>query len=222
MSFALRLCQIKLELQEDLDEDLFTFLLSGGDANLSAPQNDLDYLNEHQLSVFTEFIKENPSYKHLWNELSDNRTVWEDVIESPNFEDQIPISIHKQDPDHITSWLERLIILKCFRLDRFSSAVGDFVNRVFGTEFIQREDYELSNVVERESHSKSPLIFCCATGFDASTMVDDLASQMNIRKYKAIALGSPEGFDLAEDALNNGVYYIKSLYQEQEVVTGYF
>eukprot|EP01129_Flabellula_baltica_P006002 TRINITY_DN2210_c0_g1_i2.p1 TRINITY_DN2210_c0_g1~~TRINITY_DN2210_c0_g1_i2.p1 ORF type:complete len:4545 (+),score=1094.61 TRINITY_DN2210_c0_g1_i2:1851-13637(+) len=204
-SFAMRLCQIKLSLSGDIDENLFDFLMTGGDANMEGSRKDLTFLDETQLSVLSEFISTNQQYNYIWDDLVANQSAWNNFLDSPVSEECVPESLHRNGSESISAWLEKLTILKCLRLDRLNTAVISFVNRVFGHNFLKKEDYHLPNVVTNEADAKSPLIFCCATGFDASTIIDDLAGQMNIRNYKAIALGSPEGFDLAEDAINNGI-----------------
>lgn len=56
-------------------------------------------------------------------------------------------------------------------------------------------------MVSKESNSKTPILLCSAPGFDASYKVDSLAKEIN-KKYTAVALGSAEGFELAEKAIN--------------------
>ena len=43
---------------------------------------------------------------------------------------------------------------------------------------------------------------CSAAGFDASFKVDQLAKMTN-KKYTSVAIGSSEGFELAEKAINS-------------------
>ena len=61
---------------------------------------------------------------------------------------------------------------------------------------------DMKHVVEKESSSRSPILMCSAPGFDASHKVDSLAKELN-KKYSSVAIGSQEGFDLAEKAINN-------------------
>jgi dynein heavy chain 1 len=76
----------------------------------------------------------------------------------------------------------------------------DFVRSVFDDGFLQLPELDLGLVVEKESSSISPLLLCSTPGHDASYLVDDLASRTK-KPYKALAIGSAEGFDLAEKAI---------------------
>lgn len=54
--------------------------------------------------------------------------------------------------------------------------------------------------MEKESNCKSPLLLVSAPGFDASYKVDELAKLLN-KKYTAVAIGSPEAFELVDKAI---------------------
>lgn len=51
--------------------------------------------------------------------------------------------------------------------------------------------------------SKTPVLLCSAMGYDASTRVEDLAVEVN-KEITSIAIGSAEGFNQADAALNSG------------------
>ena len=61
-------------------------------------------------------------------------------------------------------------------------------------------ELSLVEVLEKESNCHEPLIFCSKPGFDASSKVDDLAVKMN-KPYKSLAMGSDEGFEMAEKTI---------------------
>lgn len=50
--------------------------------------------------------------------------------------------------------------------------------------------------------SKIPILLCSVAGFDASNRVEDLAVEIN-REITSIAIGSAEGFNQADQALNS-------------------
>jgi dynein heavy chain 1 len=56
-------------------------------------------------------------------------------------------------------------------------------------------------VVEKDVQSNTPLILASTPGFDASWRVDTLAAQLN-KPMRAIAIGSAEGFELADKSIN--------------------
>lgn len=55
---------------------------------------------------------------------------------------------------------------------------------------------DLQDVIEKESNCNEPIILCSTPGYDASFKVDDLAAKTK-KPYKALAMGSDEGFELA-------------------------
>uniref|UniRef100_A0A914PHS0 Dynein heavy chain n=1 Tax=Panagrolaimus davidi TaxID=227884 RepID=A0A914PHS0_9BILA len=60
----------------------------------------------------------------------------------------------------------------------------------------------LHEIIESEVTSRTPVLLCSATGFDASGKIEDLAVQLKI-KITPIAIGSSEGFQQAEKALES-------------------
>jgi dynein heavy chain 1 len=62
---------------------------------------------------------------------------------------------------------------------------------------------DMNFVVEKESSAKSPILLCSAPGFDASFKVENLAKEQN-KKLASVAIGSAEGFEQADKAINQG------------------
>src|SRR4051794_28088588 len=54
---------------------------------------------------------------------------------------------------------------------------------------------------QKESHSSEPIFLASTPGYDASSKIDDLAVKMK-HPYKALAMGSDEGFELADKTIN--------------------
>ncbi len=92
------------------------------------------------------------------------------------------------------------MLLKSFRPDRLLFGANKFVAAVFGPDFANLPELNLVEVVEKESNCHAPLILCSKPGFDASSKVDDLAVKMG-KQYKSLAMGSDEGFDMAEKTI---------------------
>jgi len=61
---------------------------------------------------------------------------------------------------------------------------------------------EFGKVVETDSDAKSPLLLISAVGYDASYKVDEISKKLN-RKLFSVAIGSAEGFEQAEQAINS-------------------
>lgn len=63
---------------------------------------------------------------------------------------------------------------------------------------------DMKLVVEKECTSRTPILMCSAPGFDPSFKVEQLSKEMGVRLV-SVAIGSQEGFDQADAAVNQGV-----------------
>ena len=95
-------------------------------------------------------------------------------------------------------------VVQALRPDRVGAALERFVEAVFPVEetaLFSQPELDLSEVVERWSSASSPLLLCSRAGYDASGKVDALAAAAKV-KYKSLAMGSEEGFDMADKYVN--------------------
>jgi dynein heavy chain 1 len=68
-----------------------------------------------------------------------------------------------------------------------------------------REDFtvDFKNVI-LSCKSKEPILLSSAPGFDPSFKVEQLSKESNIKMH-SVAIGSAEGFDLADKAIKEGI-----------------
>lgn len=97
----------------------------------------------------------------------------------------------------------QLLLIQSFRADRVIAAAQLFVGTVLGESFMPSAEKELdfATVVDKELQAGIPALLCSVPGFDASSRVDDLAAEFN-KQISSIAIGSAEGFNQAERAIN--------------------
>ncbi len=102
----------------------------------------------------------------------------------------------------IGKMFHQLLMIQVFRPDRFLSAARIFVSNVFGEGYLLAADQvlDLGPIVEHEIVSNKPILMCSVPGYDASSRVEDLATQTN-QQLISIAIGSAEGFNQAENAI---------------------
>jgi dynein heavy chain 1 len=98
------------------------------------------------------------------------------------------------------SQVMKMIIVNALRPDRFVHAAKQLIDMVFSEEATGQGQIDLDQIVENESNARSPLLLVSAPGYDASFMVDQLAKNKH-KKYTSVAIGSPEAFDEAENAI---------------------
>lgn len=111
------------------------------------------------------------------------------------------------DPDapssSIGNSIRNLIIIQTLRPDRIPAMTEIFVRTVLGSKFVDfaETNVQLGQIVDKEIKASTPVLLCSAPGYDASGRVDDLAAELS-KQITSIAMGSAEGFNQAELAIN--------------------
>ncbi len=144
-------------------------------------------------------------FKQLETTLESNLSDFYEWLSSPNPEKQVPEYLVNKSDESISAYLRRLLIVKAFRPERFTTSVQLFISRVFGSEkFLSQMDDQLDlySLVKNELKSTQPILMCSLAGFDPSNQVEELASKIN-KRLNAVAIGSAEGFFQAEKVINN-------------------
>jgi dynein heavy chain 1, cytosolic len=95
-----------------------------------------------------------------------------------------------------------LLVVKCLRPDRLVQATGRFVRFVFGVDLASEAEYSLKAMVADEVPPTTPLALVSVSGYDASYRVENLVRDTGSRSV-SVAMGSQEGFTLAEQAIAN-------------------
>jgi dynein heavy chain 1 len=213
-ALALRLAQLKLQgTSNALDASEFELLVKGASSKLasSLPHDPAlsSFLTETQrLNVLD--LQELPAFKGITRDMQTRAAEWKALLTSQQPETELE-SFFSQSPEFGESFigpslslgLRALLVLKSLRSDRLLSGATIWLQKVFGSNFTRMDEYEFSTVYERESKSASPFLLCSAPGFDASIKVDELAAKIRPRVYEPIAIGSQEGFDMADKAITS-------------------
>ncbi len=96
--------------------------------------------------------------------------------------------------------MRKVLIVKCFRPDRILQATSLFALEVLKADLAELSGYSLSQVVYKELPPTAPLALVSVRGHDASYRVDGLVTTTG-SKCTSVAMGSQEGFALADQAL---------------------
>ena len=204
---ALKLVQIKLgkEFTEQIHMLIKTPTIL---QSTLSPQLLQGKLNSSQMKLLEELI-EQPCFKYLLTNLETQEYKWLEFLACANPEERIPngwenpellntIPVKQRE---VAKMIDDLAIIRMMRPDKFLFAANILVNKILGDKFMEETPIDMKNLVEKESDPKSPILLCSAPGFDASYKVDLLAKELN-KKYASVAIGSAEGFDLAEKTIN--------------------
>lgn len=165
-------------------------------------------LSNTQLKLLEE-LNEQPCFKNLLSNLESQESKWLEFLACSNPEEVIPLGWENNELMNtipakirdISKLLQDLTIIRMMRPDKFLFAANILINKILGEKFMDEIPIDMKHLVEKESDPKSPILLCSAPGFDASYKVDFLAKELN-KKYASVAIGSSEGFDLAEKAIN--------------------
>ena len=113
-----------------------------------------------------------PRVAGLMNHVKENLDVWKKFYNSPKpFEASLPNSWGKLEG------LEKLVLLRCFRMDKVSLAVRSFIEANLGKSFTEIPQFDLS-ISYGDSASNKPLIFILSPGSDPLSVIDKLAASM--------------------------------------------
>lgn len=203
LTFALLMCKIHMKgtMENNLDAE-FNFFLRGKEGLLANPTpvdsltyDQIDGVNRLQLRLpmFRKLIEKLRSMPELgaWLQQSSPEQcvpqLWDESIAL----NPIATSVH------------HMLLIQAFRPDRVIAAAHNVVNSVLGEDFMQKAEDELdfAAVVDKQLNANTPALLCSVPGFDASGRVDDLAAELN-KQISSIAIGSAEGFNQAESAIN--------------------
>ena len=211
--FAMRLSQIRLNEKFKNEINLLLKINSNimNDAEDVSENIIGGKLTLNQRKQISELIKNEP-FKNLYKDINQNKSAWLNFYNDPKAENSIPYEFledkKNEQPSEkyklIFEYLTKSILLLVFRPDRMLSTIDLFLKEVFDEEFVQIPELDLVKVVQEETNCKSPILFCSAPGFDASSKIESLARSLN-KKFLSIAIGSSEGFELVEKNFPNKI-----------------
>ncbi|RIA96574.1 dynein heavy chain [Glomus cerebriforme] len=209
VTYAILLSQIKMRGSPNaVDETEYDFLLSGGDvvpgSHATAKELGLpaDLFDSDQLCKIKEFITL-PCFSNLTRHIASNLSDWKEFMETDSAEDCVPKCWDSGLPDTVVQ-LRKILIVKCFRPDRLIPAVTQLVAVAFDPRFINQAVLDLKDMVLNEIQPTTPISLCSVPGYDASFRVDNLVAEVNVR-CTSVAMGSQEGFALADQAISNSI-----------------
>ncbi|KAM9294157.1 cytoplasmic dynein 1 heavy chain 1 [Gastrophryne carolinensis] len=149
-----------------------------------------------------------------------NLPAFRDVLAKVQADDQFCIWLESSSPEQTAPYLwtedkpatpigqavHRLLLIQAFRPDRLQAMAHIFVSTVLGDTFMSVIDQplDLAHIVDTEVKPNTPVLMCSVPGYDASGRVEDLAAEQNTQ-ITSIAIGSAEGFNQAEKAINTAV-----------------
>merc|ERR1719394_1933518 len=207
--FALLLAKIHLKAsgEQALDNE-FKILLRGGEKNAGEQVSIIQGLTEEQTVKATRLASCLPVFKELPGKCSNSAIATWLGGSNPELVD-IPTCLQMWEEDKVSKCqvaMYKVLLIQALRPDRLPAASLQFVATCLGQDFVKVAEREpdMADVIENQVESGTPILMCSVPGYDASSRVDDLAAELN-KPVTSIAIGSAEGFNEADKAINTAV-----------------
>nr|KAJ3421295.1 hypothetical protein HK105_003977 [Polyrhizophydium stewartii] len=201
---AVLIAQIKLRgTDASLSDADMQFMLEGGDG--VSGQDGLA-IEQYVGKAAARRLSDLPrlrAFEGLHEAIERDGETWRQLVADPRPEERIP-RCWREDREPARNAFYAMLVIKCLRPDRLLEALSLFFEAVFEAKFptFLTED-KLVRVIE-ETKGVVPIILCSDPGYDTSSRVEALAEQSG-EKLISVALGSNEGFQLAESAIGNAL-----------------
>jgi len=184
--FSFQMC-MKILLSEDppkFSPAEYQFFLRGGtviDKEMQ-PKNPCDWLDDQLWDNITE-LEKHENFHGIISSFDSVGKDWKKWFKS----DEPERAALPGEWESKCNALQRMVILRCLRVDRVYPAATDFIRLNMGPVFVNPVTAQLSELVD-EAGASSPLIFILSPGVDPTTQLRSLAQQKN-RNLNIVALG---------------------------------
>uniref|UniRef100_A0A8B9L8A4 Dynein, axonemal, heavy chain 1 n=1 Tax=Astyanax mexicanus TaxID=7994 RepID=A0A8B9L8A4_ASTMX len=182
LMFAFLLCALSF-LQAE-----WQYMLSGGTVQQQLPNPSSSWLSERAWQELVA-LSDLPNFRGLADTFSEHELQYKAIFDSSH--------PHREPlPGEWCSKLDnfqRLLVLRCLRVDHLTHGLQDFVSAQLGQRFIEPQTSDLSAVFQ-ESSPSTPLIFVLSPGTDPAADLYKFADVMKFsKKMSAISLGQGQG-----------------------------
>lgn len=219
LMFSFQMTIKVLDETAPLDRDFLDFFLKGNlSLEASARPKPAEWFPEqgwHDLVRLVEMggqkVNEEIGGSHKLSELADcieaNLDAWHAYydLEAPE-EAPMPADFH----EGLTEF-EKLLVLRCLRVDRVTVGITKFVISVMGEKFVQPPVLDYANIY-KQSTENTPIVFILSPGADPAFDVFRLGEDMGFKpgsKLKYMALGQgmgPKAQEFIETGAQRGLW----------------
>jgi dynein heavy chain, axonemal len=198
--FSLLLCIRIMQSENLIDSAEFQFLLAGAtSANVEIKNPCPEWLIESSWIQICG-LSRLPNFSGFAVSFADNIPVYRRIFDSATPEEESLAG----DWNKKLSRFQKILVLRCLRLDKVTNAVQQLVMDYLGQKFIEPPPFDLGSAFG-DSHVKSPLIFVFASGSDPASDLYKFADERGMmRKIDSISLGQGQG-PIAEKMINTAM-----------------
>eukprot|EP01029_Cantina_marsupialis_P011410 TRINITY_DN2544_c0_g2_i1.p1 TRINITY_DN2544_c0_g2~~TRINITY_DN2544_c0_g2_i1.p1 ORF type:complete len:1685 (+),score=666.38 TRINITY_DN2544_c0_g2_i1:710-5056(+) len=203
LMFSFEMTIMIMEGNGELNRSELDFFLKGdtslGGASDKKPNN-LSWLPDQGWKDLTKVTTVSECFGDLASNVKENHKEWKEWydLESPESTD-LPCGY-----DEKLNQFQRLLVIRCFRVDRVYNAVKLFVIYKMGEKFVQPPVLDYSRIY-KQSNATTPVVFILSPGADPQSDIQQLAQESGFggNKFKFLALGQGQA-PVAEQLLETG------------------
>ncbi|OWK54873.1 Dynein heavy chain 10, axonemal [Lonchura striata] len=198
---------VKIEQAEGrVPQEEFDFFLKGNiSLEKSARKKPFAWLPDQgweDLIRLSELFPE--KFESLPDDVEENPDVWKNWYDTDALE-QMPLPMHYEG--NVTEF-QKLLLLRCFRVDRMYRAVMDYVTVTMGETYVQPPVISFDDILQQSSPF-SPVVFILSPGSDPVSDLMKLAERTDFKadrlKFLAMGQGQEEiALQLLEEAVVHG------------------
>ncbi|KAJ7552868.1 hypothetical protein O6H91_06G073600 [Diphasiastrum complanatum] len=187
--FSLILCIKILQEMGEVNTAEWRFLLAGATSSITTHSNPApDWLTEKSWVEILN-LSQLENFRGLDQHFKENIQHYKKFFDSPD--------AHREhlagDWEIKLNKLQKLLILRCLRVDKAQLGIQDFVAENLGQRFIESPAFDLSSCYKDGSPS-SPLIFVLSSGADPMADLLKLAEDLRFtKKFEKVSLGQGQG-----------------------------
>ena len=198
--FAFILCLKILQGRDEIPAAELRFLLAGPSSNSNDEPNPAPHWLVEKAWCDIVSLTALPAFDGLHEHFSVNIQRWAEI-----FDDNAPHRAKLPAPwqQKLTS-LERILLMRCIRLDKVVENIQDFVEEKIGKKFIEPPPFDLTGSYQ-DSAPSIPLLFVLSAGADPITDLMRMAEDHGMnKKLDSISLGQGQG-PIANKLIGEGV-----------------
>ena len=207
---SLQMCVRILQSDGKMNDLEWRFFLRGGavlDRSDQPPNPAPDWISELAWDNVVELEQQVPHFLGITTHFEQNVVDWEDWYresepENPSAPTRLP-----GDWESKCDELQRMILVRCLRMDRVEKAATMYVANALGRKYVEPPTLDLAET-HADSTPTAPLIFVLSPGVDPTANLKQLAQAQGVAdRFFSVALGqgqAPVATKLIDDATRDG------------------
>jgi len=148
--------------------------------------------DEEQRESEEEVTSSKMCFKDLLDDVEKNESIWKDWydLDAPEAA-EYPMGYTETDNPKCCSSFQKMLLLRCFRVDRISLAIGEYVMVKMGKKYLEPPVLNYKKILHQSS-SVTPVVFILSPGSDPGREVTKMSDEFGVR-LKATSMGQGQG-----------------------------